>query len=353
MPHIRTKKKPTNPVPTPHVDADAMTKPTNKDADPHHPPDDEDWLRFFASVARRPGALAVADIERLADFWTTYPDRWAEAYSRGRYPGDQAGVSLEHQYRTATRLLSAEAENRAIDSEPLETAADVCLHALVHHRLLRGIRKARTAALPERLPEVAQWRDDEVADLTRGKAMLARLSVLLSGEKKNAIGDASRIGGEHGKRAKKSQVTFEKGRVYDVWQAVDSILRSARDHVWLEDPFIDRDVVGLLARLPEQLLVRVLTKKFYDGADASLKRLGEQRPGRLEVKTTGEIHGRRLFVDDRVWETSESIKDLAFKTASTVIPIDSPDDAAKLCNDFESRWKGAQRRYCNDKGNNA
>jgi hypothetical protein len=147
------------------------------------------------------------------------------------------------------------------------------------------------------------------------------------------------------------QVTFAKGRFYDVWHALECKLREARDHVWLEDAFINGDVVALLASIPEQLPVRVLTKKFYDGADASLRKLGKQRSGRLEVKATGEIHGRRLFVDHRVWETSESIKDLAFKTASTVKEIDSPVDAAKLRDDFEGRWKASQRRYCNDKGN--
>ena len=147
------------------------------------------------------------------------------------------------------------------------------------------------------------------------------------------------------------QVAFAKGRVYDAWRALESSLSEARDHVWLEDAFINADVVALLASIPEQLPVRVLTKRFYDGAEVCLKKLGKQRPGGLEVKTTGEIHGRRLFVDARVWNTSESIKDLAGKTASTVIPIDSPNDAAKLRDDFEGRWKASQRRYCNDKGN--
>lgn len=161
-----------------------MTKRTNKDATPHHPPDAEDWRGFFGRVVRQTDALSVADIERLIRFWTTYPGLWTEAYSRSQDPGDEARVSLEHQYRTATRLLSAETEKRAIDSEPLEIAADVCRHALVHHRLSRDIRMAETAALPERLPEEVQWRDDAVAALTRAKAMLARLSVVLSGEKK-------------------------------------------------------------------------------------------------------------------------------------------------------------------------
>ena len=268
-------------------------------------------------------------------------------------PRDQARVALERQYRSATRLLRAEAEKRVIDSRPLEVAADVCRRALDHHRLSRDTRMAGTAALPQRLPEEVHWRDDEVAALDRAKALLARLSVVLSGEKKNAIGGATRIPGECGKPPKTHQVTFAKGRVYDAWSTVESILRSALDHVWLEDAHINGDVVALLASIPEQLPVRVLTKKFYDGADASLRKLGQQRSGWLEVKTTRDIHGRRLFVDDRVWNISESIKDLAGKTASTVIPTDSPDDTAKLRDCFEERWKAAQRRCCNDKGNNA
>lgn len=184
MPHIRPKKKPTTPAPTAPLDADAMTKRTDKDATPHHPPYAEDWQGFFSRVVRQPDALSVADVERLIRFWTTYPGLWTEAYSRSREPKDQARVSLEHQYRAATRLLRAEAEKRAIDSESLEIAAGLCRHALVHHRLSRDRLMAGTATLPERLPVEVQWRDDEVAALTRAKALLARLSVVLSGKKK-------------------------------------------------------------------------------------------------------------------------------------------------------------------------
>lgn len=165
--------------------------------------------------------------------------------------------------------------------------------------------------------------------------------------------DGTLISGESAKPPLTPNVAFAKGRVYDVWHAVECKFREARDHVWLEDPYINGDVVELLAKIPEQVPVRVLTREFYDLADASLRKLGQQRAGRLEVKATVEIHGRRLFVDERVWSTSESIKDLAGKTASTVILIDSPDDAAILCDNFEGTWKASQRRYCNDKGNKA
>jgi len=149
------------------------------------------------------------------------------------------------------------------------------------------------------------------------------------------------------------QITFPRGRGYDAWRAIELILKAARDHVWIEDAFIDGEVVALLTSVPEQLPMRVLTRKLYEGADPAFRRLGQQRPGRLEVRTTAEIHGRRLFVDDRVWESSESIKELAAKTASTVKPLDSPDDVSGLRHDFEARWQASQRRYCNDKGGEA
>lgn len=144
MPHIRPKKEPTTPAPTAPLDEG-----------------------FFGRVARRPGALSVADIERLIRFWTTYPDRWVEAYSQNWVPRDQARVSFERQYRTATRLLGAEAEKRALDSEPLEIAADLCRHALTPSWVFREI----------------PWWKDEIAALDSAKRLLARLSVVLRGEK--------------------------------------------------------------------------------------------------------------------------------------------------------------------------
>ena len=151
----------------------------------------------------------------------------------------------------------------------------------------------------------------------------------------------------------KQCAVFAKGRVYTAWCEIEAFLKAASDHVWLEDPYINGDVVTLLACVPEELPVRVLTRKLQDQANPALRKLGQQRPGRLEVKTTGQIHSRRIFVDKRVWETGESLKDLAAKTASTVNEITSPEGVATLRDDFESRWQATNRCYCNDKGEEA
>jgi hypothetical protein len=151
----------------------------------------------------------------------------------------------------------------------------------------------------------------------------------------------------------KQSAVFAKGRVYTAWCEIEAFLKAASDHVWLEDSHINGDVVTLLASVPEELPVRVLTRKLHDQADPALRKLGQQRPGRLEVKTTGQIHSRRIFVDKRVWETGDSIKDLAAKTAATVNEITSPEGVVTLRNDFELRWQAANRCYRNDKSEEA
>jgi len=131
------------------------------------------------------------------------------------------------------------------------------------------------------------------------------------------------------------------GRVYDGWEALREILASASRRVDLEDAHINADVVALLRSAPDRVAVRVLTKKLYEDADPAFRRLAKQKSGTLEVRTTADLHPRRVYVDDRAYILDDSIKDLASKTASCIVPVDKPIETRRLTEDFERRWATA------------
>jgi len=131
------------------------------------------------------------------------------------------------------------------------------------------------------------------------------------------------------------------GQVYDGWEALREILASASRRVDLEDAHINADVVALLRSAPDRVAVRVLTKKLYEDADPAFRRLAKQKSGTLEVRTTADLHPRRVYVDDRAYILDDSIKDLASKTASCIVPVDKPIETRRLTEDFERRWATA------------
>ena len=128
------------------------------------------------------------------------------------------------------------------------------------------------------------------------------------------------------------------GQVHDGWEALRAILAVATQKVDIEDAHINADVVGLLRAAPDAVALRVLTRKLYEDADPAFRRLAQQRSGKLEVRTTANLHGRRIYVDERAYILEDSIKELASRTASCLVPVDKPTEARRLTEDFERRW---------------
>ena len=141
---------------------------------------------------------------------------------------------------------------------------------------------------------------------------------------------------------------FPPGKRSKAWQELRRIVKAATKNVWLEDAYVSSDVVDLLTEdLPESAKLRVLgpvkENKWWEGALASLKRLGADLPGRVEVRVSEDVHDRYIYVDDRVWRSDDSFKDMAAKKTTQI--IDEGDRSAELITDFKKRWSSAQQVY--------
>lgn len=139
---------------------------------------------------------------------------------------------------------------------------------------------------------------------------------------------------------------FARGQGYPAWEQLRGVVKSARRSLWLEDPYLNSDVVALLAEnVGDGVSVRVLgpqkPNSHWSGALASLKRLAPGMPGRIEVRLSAETHDRYVYTDDRVWQCGGSFKDMATR-APTTITEHTPQRSRELCKEFETRWAAAQ-----------
>jgi len=158
--------------------------------------------------------------------------------------------------------------------------------------------------------------------------------------------------GRQGGAEKRVLKHFPPGKRSKAWQELRRIVRAAREYVWVEDAYVSSDVVDLLTEdLPESAKLRVLgpvlgpvkENKRWDGALASLRRLGADLPGRVEVRESEDVHDRYIYVDGNAWRSSDSFKDMAAKRTTKI--TDEGELSAELVADFEKRWSSARQVY--------
>jgi hypothetical protein len=140
---------------------------------------------------------------------------------------------------------------------------------------------------------------------------------------------------------------FAAGQRFTAWEELRQIIKSSTKYVWLEDAWLGGDVVALLGgNLQEGVSVRFLgpdkANSAWDGALTSLKRLGDDRPGRIEVRCSPEVHDRYVYSDGKAWRCTDSFKDMARKRTTKLVAEAEPDQA---CRDFENRWAKGRAAY--------
>lgn len=140
---------------------------------------------------------------------------------------------------------------------------------------------------------------------------------------------------------------FPPGRPFQAWEELRSIIVSARECIRIEDAYLGSDVVAVLGgNLPEGVRLLVLgpekDNRHWLAALASLKVLGEEMSGRIEVRCTTDVHDRYVYVDGQAWRSSESFKEMAKARTTKLVPEAKPSDTLA---DFEKRWSEARRVY--------
>lgn len=141
---------------------------------------------------------------------------------------------------------------------------------------------------------------------------------------------------------------FAPGKRSKAWQELRKIVKSATDRLWIEDTWLGSDVVDLLGEdLPDGVELRVLgpeqTNRHWKGALASLKRLGDEHLSKVEVRCTSDLHDRYLYVDGKVWRSSESFKDMAKNKTTKLEPREQ--DAQGDIAEFGRRWSEAKKAF--------
>jgi hypothetical protein len=133
---------------------------------------------------------------------------------------------------------------------------------------------------------------------------------------------------------------YGSGDAYDVYRDLGTIIASAKQAVFVVDPYADEEVFELyLEKIGKGIAIRLLSRP----PSSPLKRVAAKfasRPGiQFEGKSTNEVHDRVIFLDSTdCWVLGQSIKDAASKKPTYLLPVDAVTDMLKL---YETAWQKA------------
>ncbi len=115
------------------------------------------------------------------------------------------------------------------------------------------------------------------------------------------------------KNIKPTQGVFFDGQIFDAYEFVSKIIRSATKSIILIDNYIDESTLTHLAKKEKNIKAILFTKNINKQLNLDIKKVNEQY-GNFEVKKFNKSHDRFLIIDNKeVYHLGASLKDLGKK----------------------------------------
>ncbi len=108
------------------------------------------------------------------------------------------------------------------------------------------------------------------------------------------------------------QGIYFDGQIYDAYNFVSELIRSARNSIVLIDNYVDNTVLTMLDKRGKNVSAQILTSSIRNTLQLDLERHNSQYPP-IGICCYTKAHDRFLFIDDKVYHIGASIKDLGKK----------------------------------------
>jgi len=127
------------------------------------------------------------------------------------------------------------------------------------------------------------------------------------------------------------QGIFYDGQIFDAYQFVSNIIKSAKKSIILIDNYVDESVLMILSKRKSKVSAAIYTKRISKRLELDLKKYHEQYPS-IDVIEFQKSHDRFFIIDEKtVYHIGASLKDLGKKWfAFSKINLNASDLIAKL-----------------------
>lgn len=140
------------------------------------------------------------------------------------------------------------------------------------------------------------------------------------------------------------ETIYSSGTPYDAYRDIKQIVSLATRRLVIVDPYVDSTVVTLIENVQPGVHVQVLTRKMQGDFQLAGQKFKEQREkakqGTLEVRTSGKLHDRFVFADDKFFHLGASIKDAGMKMCA-ISEFEDSDIKSKLSETISDYWAEA------------
>ena len=132
--------------------------------------------------------------------------------------------------------------------------------------------------------------------------------------------------------AKPKQGVFYNGKIYDAYNFVSDLIKSAKKRIILIDNYVDETVLTLLDKREDGVSAFIYTQQINRQFPLDIDRHNAQYPP-INVETFRLSHDRFLCIDDDVYHIGASIKDLGKKWFGfSRMEILTPDELVERIN---------------------
>ena len=118
---------------------------------------------------------------------------------------------------------------------------------------------------------------------------------------------------EKNKESEFKQKIFYKGQIYDAYELIIDIIKTAKNKIVIIDNYIDDTIFKILQKKNKNVEVVILTLPNCNLTKLDIKKFNEQYPV-LKIARTDKFHDRFIIIDNReLYHCGASLKDLGKK----------------------------------------
>ena len=109
------------------------------------------------------------------------------------------------------------------------------------------------------------------------------------------------------------QKIFFKGQIYDAYELIIDIIKTAKNKIVIIDNYIDDTILKMLQKKNKNVEVVILTSPNCNITKLDVQKFNQQYPI-LKIATTDKFHDRFIIIDDKeLYHCGASLKDLGKK----------------------------------------
>lgn len=124
---------------------------------------------------------------------------------------------------------------------------------------------------------------------------------------------------------KPTEQIFPTGCVFDAWEYVSSLIRTAKKNIILIDNYCDERTLILLSKRADNVQCTIHTR-YNEPFKEDLAKHNRQYPEILFVQLPHKAHDRFLIIDDAVYILGDSVKDFGHSLTTILRTMFQPED---------------------------